>query len=260
MFCLRRAPSLDKLPILDALNAARGCIFCELEADDERRIIEDYLRESVMDPEHRSEIETVGLCNSHVYQMLAAGDVLGSAITIGALLRAGINAGLCGHDPYAAGVGRRGRLGGPRALGGLRVPAEAMPRFGQSCVFCRALEARVRRRTDTFMRLYAESDEFRREFAASRALCVPHGRQLAASAATTRVLRPELHSALVDDVTGVLNTTAAELGLKLDWFIQKHDYRYHDSDWNGSQDAPWEAARFLLGRAGAVNPAQVPEV
>lgn len=249
---MTRAASLDKLPMLDALAAGRGCIFCQLEADDEKRVIEDYLRESVMDPEHRAEIEATGLCNGHVHLLLEGGDILGSAITINALLGAEMRAGL-GADGQATssgggGVQRASWRVGRRRLG---LPASSRREADHDCVFCRALEARARRRTDTFMRLYGESDDFRTRFSSSRALCVPHGRQLAAAAVSARALRPELRPALFADVNVILKVTAAELAAKLDWFIQKHDYRYQDSSWNGSENAPRETALFLLGRAGA---------
>ncbi len=248
---MRRPTSLDRLPILDALHAECGCLFCELEADDELRVVEDYLRESVMDPEHRADIETNGLCRGHVHLLLGGGDVLGAAITVGAMLGTAVRAGLGDEAPSDVGVrGSRLRGLGLGALAPQGAAAARAQRQGRDCVFCRTLEGRARRRNDTFMRLYAENAEFRAEFAASRALCVPHGRQLVASASKARTLRPELRAALAADANAILKATAAELGAKLDWFIQKHDYRYHDSDWNGSQNAPYEAAQFLVGRAG----------
>ena len=190
MLCLRRPTSLDRLPILDALHAECGCLFCELEADDELRVVEDYLRESVMDPEHRADIETNGLCRGHVHLLLGGGDVLGAAITVGAMLGTAVRAGLGDEAPSDVGVrGSRLRGLGLGALAPQGAAAARAQRQGRDCVFCRTLEGRARRRNDTFMRLYAENAEFRAEFAASRALCVPHGRQLVASASKARTLR-----------------------------------------------------------------------
>ena len=66
-------PDITFLHIKRALESGRECFFCALENEIERKYIDTYLYELIMDASSRQKImESRGFCNHHFYKMLVA--------------------------------------------------------------------------------------------------------------------------------------------------------------------------------------------
>ncbi|MCR4426136.1 MAG: DUF6062 family protein [Firmicutes bacterium] len=242
--------SIETLPILEAFEASKECPICTLQERDEQWTVESYLRESVMDPRARSELEAAGICRRHADMLLVSRDMLGTAITLGSILRAWVDGQRLMEREGAGEKGDDGRAGIASVLrsrsraGRLRGGA----RSEGSCWFCRSMRAQVERRVTTLLDLYSRSPEFRGILAGSSGLCIPHARLISRWARA--LLRQEEQAEIMESLERVVTRRAKDLMAKLDWFITKHDYRYADHPWNDSEDGPGEVARFLLGRSG----------
>jgi hypothetical protein len=67
--------------VLEAFKKAKGCAFCELEADAAHRRLDSLLYESVNDPGVRDDLlRSRGYCPRHAHLLLGFGDGLGTAI------------------------------------------------------------------------------------------------------------------------------------------------------------------------------------
>lgn len=198
-----------------------------------------------MDPAYRVIVEDIGICSTHANLMLDAGDILGAAISVRALMQGRQGKPQLGAESRKRG-GAKSQL---RRLFRRRLPEAQIDRGGKQCVFCRELEAEALRRACNLVDLFSIDQGFQRLFPTNEWLCLPHSRQLYQLAG--KRLHDEQCQAMQTAISDAVDRNSARVRAKLDWFITKHDYRNSDSDWNGCEGAPKEAARFVLGRHGA---------
>lgn len=241
----RRSLGMSCIPMIEAFSIQGRCPLCRLDECDEERKIQNYLREFVMDPAYRVIVEDVGICSTHASLMLDAGDILGAAISVRALMQGRQGEPQLGAEFRELG-GVKSQL---RRIFRLRLPEAQIDRAGEQCVFCRELEAEALRRACDVVDFFSVDQGFQRLFSTNEWLCLPHSRQLYQLAG--KRLRDEQCQAMQSVISDAVNRNLARVRAKLDWFITKHDYRNSDCAWNGCENAPKEAARFVLGRHGA---------
>jgi len=122
-------------------------------------------------------------------------------------------------------------------------PAKAMEAAVQeldalcsTCIVCNAIEDNMSRYLHTFFHLYQNDSEFRKHFAQSKGVCLPHAvlpsRELSAFADLICNLETEAFDRIQGDVS---------------WFIKKFDYRFQAEPWKNSRDAVERSVNKLRG-------------
>ena len=221
---------IDTIPVWDAYKQGSECPLCDLRAASEQAYLESFLGASVMEPAVRIEVNQKGFCQRHFAQMLHMKNHLGLALmththlkeTMGRLKPA---APMKNHLP-------RGKKTVSEADG--------------ACILCDRLSHTMNRYLYTVLYLWERDADFKKAFTASKGLCLPHYRSLAAMAA--QEFSPAEARAFLSSLEILQQENMARIEKELEWFTQKFDYRNSCKPWGNSKDAPERAIWKLRGR------------
>ena len=97
----------------------------------------------------------------------------------------------------------------------------------------------------TLLYLWRKESEFRKAFAGSKGLCLPHYAQLLKMA--PEELSGQELSEFVKTLTTLMQDNLARIEKELEWFTLKFDYRNLDKPWGNSQDAVERSINKLRG-------------
>ena len=114
-----------------------------------------------------------------------------------------------------------------------------------TCIVCNAIEDNMNRYLHTFFHLYQNDSEFRKHFAHSKGVCLPHAVQLLKLAPQELPSR-EL-SAFADLICNLETEAFDRIQGDVSWFIKKFDYRFQAEPWKDSRDAVERSVNKLRG-------------
>ena len=114
-----------------------------------------------------------------------------------------------------------------------------------TCIVCNAIEDNMNRYLHTFFHLYQNDSEFRKNFAQSKGVCLPHAVQLLKLAPQELPSR-EL-SAFADLICKLETEAFDRIQGDVSWFIKKFDYRFQAEPWKDSRDAVERSVNKLRG-------------
>lgn len=231
---------LDTIPVWDALKSDAACPLCALRRQTEHLLAERFLGGSVMEPDTRVKVNEKGFCGRHHRMLYALQNRLGHALMMQSHMdevRKRVAAFFDGEKAPAKG----GLL---RLIGG-KAEKAAPEREKNSCILCDTLEETMQRYRYSFVHLYKTDDAFRRQFAASKGVCL---RELVP---LQRMASEELSGDSYADFMETLKSVTLKAFDKnkqdLDWFTLKFDYRNADKSWGDSRDALERSVNFLSG-------------
>jgi hypothetical protein len=217
----------------EALRERReGCAVCRLVYRTGKRYIEGLLYEDVNDPVVQAGFRgsSLGFCSRHAYQMLDAGDGLGTSI----LYRAAARDLLRTLSRMADGPEPRTPL---RSLFGRASKGEpAFPEPGRGCMVCRHEE----RAEEVYLRALldgAEDGSLDGLLGGPGAVCVRHLSRASALAGR------RLPSPLVEVTREALSGLEADLGL----YVRHNDYRYREEPWGKERDSWKRVVAKMVG-------------
>ena len=221
--------AIETIPIWDAFQENTECPLCVLTQQIEDSFLTSYLEELVMDSQYRKKVVQNGFCNDHLYKLLNRRDKLGLALTLESIL-----SGIISSD-----------LGAMNAA----LPDKAQ-RVGQcfQCLACEHIAGFIRQHCELIIRMYRDDKEFRDAFARSKGFCIPHTFALAESVKDGP--RSDRSKEIVTLAFDLLRANLERLSGELEWFIKKHDYRFADTPWNGTEDSVARAIQKLVGLRG----------
>jgi hypothetical protein len=226
---------LETIPVFDAWVSDVPCPVCALMNAAEKRHIQYFLGNSVMNPENRIMTNETGFCSRHLPMMREAGEAH--------------HLGLISHTRLQT---VRNRIGKSLETMVSRPVSRSARHFAaviretlSGCLVCRALEIDLKRYLFTAVSLYCKEAEFRTLFASSRGPCLPHAADLADMAAV------ELdRKNLKDFIKGLgihLEETSSALEDDVLQFTRKFDAQNDGMEWGGAKDAHARTVQFLSG-------------
>lgn len=240
---------IDTIPVWDAYRSDCECPLCQIRHKTERMYVENFLGASVMEPEHRVEVNKKGFCKLHNKMMYDAGNRLGLALMTDTYLKETIERLRENAKQAAKAISCEGgrallarRMGREDALSGMAAQAQAIH---STCILCERLEATMDRYVYTLIYLWEHEREFRDVFAGSKGLCLEHYAQVLDMA--RREMRGAGLREFVEVLVRVESENLCRIEKELEWFTLKFDYRNKDKPWGSSQDAVERAINKLRG-------------
>ncbi len=209
--------------VLEALQAARGCGLCELEAAKLKHYFEVLFYENVNDGGIRAElVRARGYCRAHADHVLSCRNGLGTAILYQDQVRLALEfLESMEHSPWH-------RLFSSR-VSDWKNHAE--------CPACRML-SEVRDLYSGIMARWLHDPEMKEAFAGSPGCCVEHALAVADRIAR-RAVRREFVAAQREKYTSLLH--------ELEEFVRKQDYRYRNEPAGSEVDSWQRAVRMMAG-------------
>jgi len=197
--------------LIDSFNE-EGCPLCFLTKSSVTRYLDSFLYENVNDAGIRRELHrSGGFCNAHAWQLtdFAVGR-LGIAIVYQDLIS------------RAAKELTRSLLKEDKSL----------------CPACRVAQESEKRYTKAFADSL-DDEGFFKEYTASAGLCLSH---------FARVLGKITDSTMTERLTEVQRGKLSSLGVQLEEFIRKHDYRFSREPYGPERDSWRRAIEKLVGK------------
>lgn len=245
---------IDTIPLWDAYKTDCECPLCKIRSQNEAMYVENFLGASVMEPDTRVEVNQKGYCPHHFQMMFDAGNRLGLALMTHTYLKETMQKveALSKEALSAAGEQASKPLSarliskiGAKKEDGLTAAAVKIEETTQTCILCERLNATMERYLYTLLYLWRKESEFRKAFAGSKGLCLPHYARLL-KMAPEELSGQELNE-FVKTLTTLMQDNLARIEKELEWFTLKFDYRNQDKPWGNSQDAVERSINKLRG-------------
>jgi len=222
---MKKAPQkhMGYFDVLEALQKAKVCALCELEAHGMRRHLDNLLYENVNDVGVRGDLaRSRGYCRRHAHMLLEFADGLGTAILYRAQVKMFLEF-LKGLNSLPAKLRRKTppKSWNQEAL----CPACVIQSHGRHGYMSTLLE-------------WIGDPKLRKAFDDSPGLCVPH-LLLALRQARDASLREYLTTAHIGKYLVLANELAE--------FIRKQDYRFRDEPWGAEKDSWRRAVNMMVG-------------
>ena len=236
---------IHTIPVNEAFESGDECPFCYLERAVEQRAIRYILGPgaSYMEPDVRATTDDVGFCRSHYQKMYDYGNALGNALMM--------------QTYYAKMMDELSRqlddfeMPDKRSLLPMRKQKETklpllewLQKKQATCYICNRIEENQKRYLETFFVLIKEH-EFREKVERSKGFCMHHFGQLLDCA------REDLPNSqrewFYETVVELMKTHIDRVKEDIDWFVQKHDYRYAGAPWKNATDAVPRGMQKLRG-------------
>lgn len=214
--------------VLEAVQKAKGCPLCHLEADRMQRHLDSLLYEFVNDPGVRKELaQSKGFCQRHAQEIVKV------------------------EGPHALGIAILYRDQVEQFLIFLQSLKEPTTTYfwdrkrktswesSEPCPACR-LQVEQRLRYIEVMVRSLNDDEFREAYRISAGLCVPH---------FISVLDRTQTPAARDLLIAIQEARFGSLKHDLEEFCRKNDYRFRDEGFEKEADSWLRAVRMFVGNS-----------
>jgi len=236
---------IHTIPVNEAFDSGDECPFCYLERAVEQRAIRYILGPgaSYMEPDVRAATDDVGFCRSHYQKMYDYGNALGNALMMQTYYAKMMDELSWQLDDF--------EMPDKRSLLPMRKQKETklpllewLQKRQATCYICNRIEENQKRYLETFFVLIKEH-AFREKVERSKGFCMHHFGQLLDCA------REDLPNSqrewFYETVVDLMKTHIDRVKEDIDWFVQKHDYRYAGAPWKNATDAVPRGMQKLRG-------------
>ncbi len=202
------------------------CPLCRIRNILEKRLVEQYLNDAVMEDFQRRMVNERGFCAHHTQMMLSRQNKL--SLTLQHITRITTLKGKLEvtADPKIA----------------LR-QAEIFEHCGETCVICDGVEVNMVRYYKTVAEMFYAEPKFKETLLATGGFCFEHYGRLLRYAKFARGRKKDYIYTLSKLQKDAVNKLLEDLN----WFAAKHDYRNADKPWNGAETALVRSVQRLHG-------------
>lgn len=207
---------IGNMLIYQEFNASNECPLCRIRNILEKRLVDQYLNESVMEDSQRRMVNERGFCAHHTQMMHARQNKLSLAlqhITRLTSLKAKLE--ICADTKTAAKL------------------ADIFTQSSKTCVICDNVEVNMIRYYKTVAEMFYAETKFKDILLSTNGFCLEHFGQLLKYASFARSKKKDY----IYTLTKLEKEVLEKLLIDLQWFCSKHDYRNADKPWNGAEDA-----------------------
>ena len=214
------------------IRSSAECFLCALEDEIERKYIDAYLSELVMDAKARERlVEGGGFCNHHFYRMLAIATRPESSDGHGIALIA-------------------------QSIIEKTVQDLQKQRKQRKEAFCQTIEcpacAHIANLMEIYHRkivelLYSRNEEFEKLFKNSKGLCAPH------FALLLKMIKDTMGSQsqeIIKTIIDVEEKNFSQLKSELSEYVRRQSYEFSDKDRKEVEDVLLRSAQKIVGRRG----------
>jgi len=227
------------LHIKRALETAKECFLCTFEDELERKYVNTYLHELVMDASSRQKIiESRGFCNHHSYKMLIeaskpeSSDGHGMALVMKSVI-----------EQLIQDIHKQSKK--------IKEPAKIEREVSQilsndeRCPACIRIDEFILMYIKEFLEILSKDDyTFLKLFSESMGFCLPHY----ATVLDVALNRSSLFSKVVKLIVNVEETNLRKIDEQLAEYIRRQDYRSKEKP---DEEVIFGAVSKLVGRRGA---------
>ena len=202
----------------------------------EKRHVEYYLGNSVMNPETRVLVNETGFCPQHFLMLREAGH----AHHLGLITHTHLQQVRRNMTGALKNLSKQASVKSAAAF------ASKIRSQSQECLICQSMEQDLKRYSYTAVRLFMDEREFRNLFMESRGPCLLHAADLVEIA--SEVLKKKEMKIFFAELGTHLEELLEEMEADVLKFTQKFDSQNDNMEWGNSRDAHARAVQTLSGR------------
>lgn len=235
---------IDTIPVWEAMEKETACPLCALYQRCEETEIDRSLGGSVMEPDARIRVNERGICCKHHQQLFMMQNRLGHALLVDSHSKEHLKK-LDELDKLLPSAASRKSLFGGNKNDSTLALAEALEKLSTSCVICEDIDSHMRRYMYTFLHLWKTDTRFRKTWAASKGMCLPHAAEMLRHAG--KHLNAAQQAEFAKELLELVKQNLAEDEKDLEWFTLKFDYRNQSKPWGNSRNALERTINRLRG-------------
>ncbi len=223
---------LYTIPVNDGFNDDCECPLCSMYKTLEDNAVAYTLGPSYMESDVRQETDKVGFCKNHIQFLCEQGNTLGLSMILKTHIDK-INSDVekLSKQPIKSASFFK-KSSEENQLG------DYLDNVCNSCFICNRINNTFKRYIDTIFSLWKNDSSFREKFNKSKGFCMEHYSMLIKS--SPNHLRGNDLNEFVQECSDLYLTNMKRLSDELEWFRDKHDYRYTDDTlypWKNSKDS-----------------------
>jgi len=243
---------ITRVRISQALEKGENCFLCHLEGRLERRFIETYLSELVMDAKAREKIvESRGFCNYHFYKMFvsasnpASEDGLGMALILKSVTEQLLE-DVKDQQNISFAVTKPWNLKRfVRSIPDIRLTKPVSNEV--KCPACDHVSKMVKIYIEEFLREILQDEEMRNLYDKSKGMCMPH------HVMTLRVATNLFNGRFALVIKRLIEKeiqTLERLQENLAEYVEKQDYRFSNEEKARTEEFVGRSLSQLVGKRG----------
>lgn len=229
---------IDTIPVWDALKEDCECILCTIEDKQQRKQVNFFLGDGVMQPDIRQMINKVGFCNKH-YQMMHDCKM---KLPLGLGCYTRLEYVKEDLDKFFDRIISDNKV--LKRSGALEC-SEYIKDITATCAICEKIDENMKRYFFTFIHLWKTDSEFLEEFSKSKGFCLKHFSQLIDFAKKEK--SDSITLSLAKDMAKLQKKNLQRLSEEVKFFNDKFDHRNVDKPWGTAKDALPRAINKLSG-------------
>ena len=207
---------IGNMLIYQEFNDKNECPLCAIRNILEKRLVDQYLNESVMEDFQRRMVNEKGFCLHHTEMMLARQNKLSLALQ---------------HITRLTALKSRLEITAePKIAENM---AEFFTQSNKRCVICDGVEVNMVRYYKTIAEMFFAEKKFKEILLKTKGFCFEHFGRLLNYASYARSRKKDY----IYTLTKLEQESVKKLLEDLNWFAAKHDYRNADKPWNGAENA-----------------------
>lgn len=218
---------IGNMLIYQEFNDANECPLCAIRGILEKRLVEQYLNESVMEDFQRHMVNEKGFCLHHTEMMHARQNKLSLALQHVTRITSLKSKLEITADPKTA-----------------EKIAETFIESDRHCVICDGVEVNMIRYYKTIAEMFYAEKKFKEILLSTKGFCMEHFGQLLRYARYAKSRKKDYIYTLTKHERECIQKLLEDLN----WFTAKHDYRNADKPWNGAEDSLLRSIWKLHGR------------
>lgn len=207
---------IGNMLIYQEFNEKNECPLCAIRNILEKRLVDQYLNESVMEDFQRRMVNEKGFCRHHTEMMLARQNKLSLALQ---------------HITRITAL--KGRLEITAEPKIAKEMSEIFIASDKRCVICDGVEVNMIRYYKTVAEMFFAEKKFKEILKNTKGFCFEHFGALLKYASYAKTRKKDY----IYTLTKLEQESVQKLLEDLNWFAAKHDYRNADKPWNGAEDA-----------------------
>ena len=234
------------IPVNEAYETDCECPLCELERKLETETIEYSLGAAMMEPDFRINSNEKGFCRNHFTKMFESSNKLSLALVLDTHLEEVRKKLDAFKKPASKLANQKPQL--LKKSDGAKLAediSELLSKTQNDCIVCEKINYTMTRYIDVLLYMWANDDEFKAKFGASKGMCLKHfdavcrnlGKSLGKKDADAFL------SKLVEKETAELSRIQDDIHK----FTLKFDYRNKDMPWGTAKNAPIKTIEKLSG-------------
>lgn len=234
------------IPVNEAYETDCECPLCFLEKKLEQEAVEYELGAAMMEADHREESNHKGFCRHHFEMMFGSGNKLSLALVLDTHLNE-LRKKLekFSKDVKSAENDRGGLFKKSTAFATAADISAMLSESEASCMVCEKMTYTMNRYIDVLLYMWANDDEFKAKFDASKGVCLHHMKQLLD--AVPKSLKDKEAGAFISTLFTKQAAELSRIQEDIHKFTLKFDYRFKDMEWGTAQDAPFRTIEKIAG-------------